>query len=170
MTGTDHNALEWKPMPLPPDVSQLGFLVGTSGYHYDDWIGRFNPPKLAPGQSSLFADLEPADQDRLVFYQKYFPFVEINNTFYHEPSSRYFESLERRSRPSTRYAVKVYREISHTKEWSVDRSRELMRRHVDAVTPISRSGMLPPESIQYRKPSLQSVVSLYVAVREAPSY
>ena len=140
MSETNLHSLEWKPMPQPPDVSGQGFLVGTSGYHYDDWIGCFNPPKLAPGQSSLFANVEPADQDRLVFYQKYFPFVEINNTFYHEPSSRYFQSLERRSRPSTRYAVKVYREISHTKEWNVEAARELMRRHVDAVVPISRSG------------------------------
>jgi len=118
-------------MPVPPDLERHRFLFGTSGYHFDDWIGRFNPPRGYQG--------EYGNQDRLQFYQNYFPFVEINNTFYREPGLEYFESLQRRTQSIT-YAVKVHKGISHTRTWNVEEGREMMRRHIEAVQPISQSG------------------------------
>ena len=49
-------------------------LVGTSGYSYKEWKGRFYP-----------ADL-PADA-MLAYYAERFPTVEINNTFYRMPAA-----------------------------------------------------------------------------------
>jgi len=127
-------------MEIPPDITPQGFFVGASGYYYDDWIGIFNPPKASAAKSITLTEQEKADQDRLRFYQKYFSFVEINNTFYREPLREHFMDIERRSKGNMRYSVKVYKDISHTKENNEAAGRELMRRHIDAVSPLIETG------------------------------
>jgi len=47
--------------------------VGTSGYGYKEWKGRFYPEKISP-------------HDMLHFYGERFGVVEINYTFYHMPT------------------------------------------------------------------------------------
>ena len=128
------------PFEIPPDISKTGFHVGTSGYHFDDWVGRFNPPKRTKRQQVELTERERNDQDRLRFYQKYFCFVEINNTFYSEPMIGNFLDIERRSKPSMQYAVKMHRSISHTKTWDIETGKALVRDHVVAVSPLVETG------------------------------
>lgn len=52
-------------------ISDMGVLIGCSGWSYDDWIGRFYPPSLAKKRFEW-----------LQYYGKFFPTVEINSTFY----------------------------------------------------------------------------------------
>jgi uncharacterized protein YecE (DUF72 family) len=127
----ENTAVQWEPMPFPPDLGKHRYLFGTSGYHFDDWIGTFNPPRGYKG--------EFGNQDRLQFYQRYFPFVEINNTFYREQDQGYFESLCKRTESLT-YSVKVNREISHTRTWKAEEGEQIMLRNVQAVQPISEAG------------------------------
>jgi uncharacterized protein YecE (DUF72 family) len=115
----------WKPQDVPPDLSALGLRIGTGGYSFDDWNGRFYPP---------------AARERLPFYQLYFPFLELNHTFYQEPSAAQFAELERCSRPGMLYSVKVHRDVSHKGTWDADEGRALMRRHAAAVSPLAESG------------------------------
>lgn len=133
-------AVPWRPMGAPPDLGPRGIFVGTSGYYYDDWIGIFNPPRLSAKALCDATDLERADQDRLRFYQKYFSFVEINHTFYQEPVAAQFAGIENRSRAGMTYAVKVHKDISHTRAWDAAQGRELMRRYCSAVGPLVESG------------------------------
>jgi uncharacterized protein YecE (DUF72 family) len=135
----------WQPMDVPPDITKNGVYVGTSGYYYDDWIGVFNPPPLRRtrrGTKALheLTDDQKTDQDRLQFYQKYFSFVEINNTFYTEPSLARFLDIESRSKESMLYSVKVHRDISHTRENDAAAGRDMMQRHITAVSPLIESG------------------------------
>ena len=130
----------WQPMEIPPDITPQGFFVGTSGYYYDDWIGVFNPNKITKAKAEDMPEAQKADQDRLRFYQKYFSFVEINNTFYREPLLEHFLDIERRSKESMKYAVKVYKDISHTRDNDVEKGKELMRRHITAVSPLIETG------------------------------
>jgi uncharacterized protein YecE (DUF72 family) len=127
-------------MESPADISRHGFSVGTSGYHYDDWIGCFNPPRRSVRQLEPLPAEAREDQDRLRFYQKYFSFVEINNTFYRPPMIGNFMDIERRSKESMKYAVKVHRDISHTKTWDVEGGKALMRHHLTAVSPLIETG------------------------------
>jgi uncharacterized protein YecE (DUF72 family) len=127
-------------MEIPPDIAPQGFYVGTSGYYYDDWIGIFNPNKITKARAEGLSEADKADQDRLQFYQKYFSFVEINNTFYREPAIEHFLDIERRSRESMKYAVKVHKDISHTRENDVEKGKDLMQRHIDAVSPLIETG------------------------------
>jgi uncharacterized protein YecE (DUF72 family) len=128
----------WKPYDIPPDITQHGVYVGTSGYYYDDWIGLFNPPK--PRRLSVLSEQEKKDQDRLQFYQKYFPFVEINSTYYHEANLEQFLDIEKRSLPRTKFTVKVHQDISHTKTWKVDEAEAAIERHITAVSPLIETG------------------------------
>ena len=130
----------WHPFPIPPDISHTGYNVGTSGYHFDDWIGRFNPPKANKRRRAELSESQREDHDRLKFYQKYFSFVEINNTFYREPMIGNFVDIERRSKPSMQYAVKMHRSVSHTKTWDAEVGRQLVRDHVTAVSPLVDTG------------------------------
>jgi uncharacterized protein YecE (DUF72 family) len=115
----------WKPLDIPPDLSALGLHVGTGGYSFDDWDGRFYPP---------------AARERLPFYQLYFSFLELNHTFYQEPLVGPFVELERRSKPGMLYSVKVHRDVSHKGTWNADEGKALMRRHAAAVSPLFESG------------------------------
>lgn len=77
--------------------------IGTSGWNYKHWLGRFYPEKF------------PA-KDMLDFYSHHFNTVELNNSFYHLPS---FESLRtwRKTVPeSFVLAVKGSRFITHMKK------------------------------------------------------
>jgi uncharacterized protein YecE (DUF72 family) len=130
----------WTPMEFPPDCVEKGFLVGTSGYYFDDWIGRFNPPRASKSEMSSMTHEDRNNQDRLLFYQKYFSLVEINNTFYREADIEHFKGIEARSHPRTQYIVKAHRDLSHTRTWNTDLGRAIMRRQIQAVSPIFESG------------------------------
>lgn len=130
----------WRPLEPGPDITAYKIYLGTSGYYYDDWIGLFNPPKLSARALRTAPEEERQQQDRLRFYQEYFSFVEINHTFYQEPVLAHFSDIEKRSRPGMLYAVKVYKDLSHTKAFDAAAGKELMRRHISAVAPLVETG------------------------------
>ena len=55
----------WSPFDIPTDISTSGYHVGTSGYHFDDWIGRFNPPKANKRQIVELTESQREDHDLL---------------------------------------------------------------------------------------------------------
>jgi uncharacterized protein YecE (DUF72 family) len=131
--------IKWQPFEIPPDITPQGFYIGTSGYYFDDWVGIFNPPR--PKRSQKAEDIAPReDFDRLMFYQKYFRFVEINSSFYMEPAKQTYIDMERRSVVNSLFAVKAHQSVSHTKEWDAQKSREMMERHIDVVAPLVETG------------------------------
>jgi uncharacterized protein YecE (DUF72 family) len=118
----------WEPLQAPPDLNDEGFLFGTSGYYFEDWVGSFYPRGLNVG-------------DRLAFYANYFDFVEINSTFYRPQPRAWFENLALRVK-EMRYAVKVHRDISHTRSWDAQTGKQLMANHLEAVEPLLNTGRL----------------------------
>src|SRR5688500_17854487 len=74
--------------------------VGTSGYSYKHWIGRYYP-----------ADLKPSEWLR--FYLKDFDTVELNNTFYQLPSEETFDNWRRSTPRDFLFAVKGSRFLTH---------------------------------------------------------
>ena len=76
--------------------------VGTSGYVYDHWRGRFYPEKLAKAKW-------------LGFYSAHFSTVELNNSFYRLPSEEAFANWRDSSPADFTIAVKVSRFITHIK-------------------------------------------------------
>ena len=67
--------------------------VGTSGWTYDDWNGRFYPPGVAGAE-------------RLVHYARVFDTVEVNSTFYRLPFEGVVAGWNRRLGPDFHLALR----------------------------------------------------------------
>jgi uncharacterized protein YecE (DUF72 family) len=78
------------------------YLIGTSGWHYDDWKSRFYPEKLPK-------------EKWLEFYARHFSTLELNNTFYHLPTEKALNNWHDSSPPGFIFSVKVSRYITHIK-------------------------------------------------------
>jgi len=76
--------------------------VGTSGWSYRHWRGRFYP-----------TDLKPREQLR--FYASRFDTVEINASFYRLPSEQTVEHWRKTVPRDFRFAIKASRYITHVK-------------------------------------------------------
>ncbi len=77
--------------------------VGTSGWQYDDWRGRFYPRDLPKRQ--WFAH-----------YARRFPTVEINATFYRLPATTTVTRWRDGAPDGFRYAIKGSRYLTHNKK------------------------------------------------------
>src|SRR4051794_41815472 len=78
----------------------VSVLIGTSGWQYRDWRGRFYPQRLA---QRLW----------LEHYAQHFATVESNNAFYRLPERATFEKWRERTPPDFRGAVKASRFVTH---------------------------------------------------------
>jgi uncharacterized protein YecE (DUF72 family) len=77
--------------------------IGTSGWIYRDWRGRFYPEKL------------PA-RGWFEYYARAFQTVEINNTFYCSPPESTLAKWTRQAPAGFHYAVKANRFLTHQKK------------------------------------------------------
>lgn len=77
--------------------------IGTSGFSYEQWRGRFYPQKLA-------------SSERLKYYATQFDTVELNSPFYHLPKKELFERWARAVPEGFLFAVKASRYITHVKK------------------------------------------------------
>jgi uncharacterized protein YecE (DUF72 family) len=77
--------------------------VGTSGWHYRHWYGRFYPERL------------PASK-MLEFYSRHFDTVELNNTFYRLPLESGLQQWRDGTAPGFHFAAKGSRFLTHMKK------------------------------------------------------
>lgn len=84
--------------------------VGTSGYSYEHWTSStfreyegFYPPNV--GKNHMFD-----------FYAKHFDFLELNTTFYGNPSEETMKNWYTSSPPNFRFLVKANKYITHSKK------------------------------------------------------
>jgi uncharacterized protein YecE (DUF72 family) len=76
--------------------------IGTSGYGYKEWKGKFYPEKISP-------------KDMLRFYAERLRAVEINNTFYRMPSASVLASWAEQVPDDFVFALKAPQVITHWK-------------------------------------------------------
>lgn len=76
--------------------------IGTSGWHYDHWRGRFYPEDLPKRRW-------------FEHYSRHFDTVEVNNTFYRLPKTTTVESWRAKAPAGFVYVVKANRYITHIK-------------------------------------------------------
>jgi uncharacterized protein YecE (DUF72 family) len=76
--------------------------VGTSGFGYKEWRGKFYPERF------------PA-KEMLRFYASRFAAVEINNSFYRLPQETVLQSWAEQVPADFRFVLKAPRRITHTK-------------------------------------------------------
>jgi uncharacterized protein YecE (DUF72 family) len=80
----------------------MKIFVGTSGYGYKEWIGKFYPDKISP-------------KEMLRFYSERLVAVEINNTFYHMPTEGVLTSWAEQVPDDFVFAIKAPQVITHLK-------------------------------------------------------
>ncbi|MGC9455357.1 MAG: DUF72 domain-containing protein [Phycisphaerae bacterium] len=78
------------------------FFVGTSGWQYDHWAGRFYPDDIRK-------------KDWFDYYAGRFDTVEINNTFYNLPKAETFDKWREQTPEGFTYVLKYSRYGSHLK-------------------------------------------------------
>lgn len=107
-------------------------LVGTSGYSYDDWVGRFYP-----------ADLEK--RDWLSYYSQLFNAVEINFTYYSLPNPYTMRALAAKVPDDFKFAVKAHGSMTHDRTADESVFEEFRR----ALQPLAERGKLGPILAQF---------------------
>ncbi|RJR44694.1 MAG: DUF72 domain-containing protein [Deltaproteobacteria bacterium] len=80
----------------------MKIFVGASGYSYKEWKGKFYPPKIRP-------------QEMLGYYASRLTAVEINNTFYHMPTTRVLTAWGEQVPGDFVFALKAPQVITHLK-------------------------------------------------------
>jgi uncharacterized protein YecE (DUF72 family) len=78
----------------------MNLHIGTSGFGYKEWKGKFFPP-----------DIKPAEMLR--FYAERFNAVEINNTFYRMPKKELLEGWLKEVPSSFIFGLKAPQKITH---------------------------------------------------------
>ena len=78
----------------------MKLYVGTSGYSYKEWKGKFYPEKISP-------------KEMLNFYSRRLGSVEINSTFYHMPTEGVLVAWAAQVPADFVFAVKAPQVITH---------------------------------------------------------
>ncbi len=88
-------------------AKQSQLFIGTSGWMYGHWRGKFYPQDLP-------------EVKWLEYYAQNFPAVEINSSFYHLPRPQTFKNWAQRVPKDFLFAVKLSRFVTHLKKLAVD--------------------------------------------------
>jgi len=108
--------------------------IGTSGFGYKEWKGRFYPEKITP-------------REMLRFYAEHLDAVEINNTFYHMPTEGVLRSWAEQVPPDFVFAFKAPQVVTHYKRLrSVDDETAYLVRTLSLL-----GGRLGPVLFQFPK-------------------
>jgi uncharacterized protein YecE (DUF72 family) len=108
-------------------------LIGTSGYSYEDWHGRFYPERLR--QSEFLA-----------FYAREFDVCEINYTYYRPPDARTLEAMRRKSGGRMEFVIKAPAALTHERKGDEAQAAEGLRA---ALVPLVEGGVLAAVLLQF---------------------
>ena len=93
------------------------YLIGTSGFSYDDWRGYFYPKHLKRGEF-------------LSFYSKHFKTTEVNSTYYRIPPPKVAEGMVRKVPDEFVFSVKANSVFTHSRDYTyfdIDRMKGVLR-------------------------------------------
>jgi uncharacterized protein YecE (DUF72 family) len=105
-------------VPLP-----TGPVVGTCGFGYQEWRGRFYPPELTP-------------TEWLRFYARVFEAVELDGTFYRPPERSVVRGWAAALPSRFALAAKVPRVITHDARLEGDAAVAMLRVFAQALEPL----------------------------------
>lgn len=105
-------------MPLP-----TGPVVGTCGFGYQEWRGRFYPPELA-------------STEWLGFYARIFEAVELDGTFYRPPERSVVAAWAAALPEKFALSAKAPREITHEARLEGEAAAAMLRVFAGALEPL----------------------------------
>ncbi len=127
----------------------MKIYVGTSGYGYKEWKGRFYPEKISP-------------EEMLRFYSERLGAVEINNTFYRMPKENVLASWAEQVPDDFVFALKAPQVITHLKRLrNVDAETEYLFRSLSILGRKLGPVLFQfPKSFRADRPALEVFLSL----------
>ena len=127
----------------------MKIFVGTSGFGYKEWQGKFYPEKISP-------------KEMLRFYSQRLSTVEINNTFYHLPTEPVLTSWAEQVPDDFVFAIKAPQVITHLKRLQdVDEETEYLFRTLSLLNRKLGPVLFQfPKSFQANRPVLEDFLAL----------
>ena len=120
--------------------------IGTSGYHFKDWVGTVYPRGMPSGEF-------------LPFYAQMFDCVEINTTYYRVPGRGLFEGMLKKVPDQFVFVVKTPKETTHQRE----QFDKVVEPFLAAIEPLRDAGRMSGLLAQFPyafKPSPASMAHL----------
>jgi len=120
--------------------------VGTSGYHFKDWVGTVYPEGLPPAEF-------------LTYYARMFDCVEVNTSFYRVPDPALFEGMLERVPERFLFVVKAPKEMTHAPE----RFDEVLPSFLKGIAPLreaDRFGVVLAQFPYAFRPTRSSIAHL----------
>ena len=106
--------------------------IGTSGYSFTHWVGTVYPEGTRPS-------------DMLTTYAKDFDAVEINFTYYRDPTPEIFEGMLRKVDSDFEFVVKAPKRMTHEREAMAS----VAKLFVKSLKPLIDSGQLGGVILQF---------------------
>lgn len=110
--------------------------VGTCGFSYKDWLGKFYPAKIKPNEM-------------LPYYARHFSAVEIDSSAYGVPSEKTVESMVRRTPERFRFTFKAPQTVTHPPDPHALAVHEDAKLLAEAVEPAAAAGKLGCVLLQF---------------------
>lgn len=131
----------------------MQFYIGTSGYSYPEWKGKFYPEKLST-------------KKMLGYYAQHFPAVELNYTFRTLPAAKTIDGWLAETPEHFRFAPKASQTITHFKR--LKDAKEPTDALLTAIAPLkSRLGPLLVQLPPNFKKDLQRLKDFLKVLRKA---
>lgn len=133
--------------------------IGTSGYSFDDWRGKFYPEKVVKGKM-------------LDHYVDFFPTVEINSTYYRIPHPAIMANIAKKAPAGFDFMIKVPQSMTHRR---IDLDDDI-NSYLECLKPISERGLLSgllaqfPFSFKFRPDHLDYLAMCREALSPHPLY
>lgn len=80
--------------------------IGTSGWHYNDWVGTFYPTDIV-------------GYHELTYHARFFNTVENNSSFYRIASEPTYKTWNKMTPPDYRFSLKLNKQITHINKLQV---------------------------------------------------
>jgi uncharacterized protein YecE (DUF72 family) len=104
----------------------MKLYIGTSGWMYKDWNGKFYPKELK-------------SNDQLPYYAKHFKTVEVNSTFYHMPQAKSVQRWYDVTPADFVFTIKLSRYLTHTKRLVPDEPfDDYLREFMERLQPLNQ--------------------------------
>lgn len=127
--------------------------IGTSGWQYLHWKGKFYPEGLK-------------SQDFLKFYSQYFKTVEVNTSFYHFTKRKTLENWRAQVGKNFLFSLKLHRLFTHTRRLRLKKEDKKILKETLESFKVLKNNLGPiliqlPPSLKENLKLLEKFVSLF---------
>lgn len=101
-------------------------LIGTSGWHYSDWVKAFYPADVV-------------GYHELTYHARFFNTVENNSSFYRVASEPTYKTWDKMTPPDYKFSIKLNKQITHVNKLQLsEEARERIRYILDTTQVLGR--------------------------------